>query len=163
MEKDKKSTDGGSSVNRKKIIILMAVAVLLVLISVGATLFFVKSSSSDNAASVDAELKKPAIYHSLQPAFVVNYVVNGRQRFLQTDISLLIRDTAVGNALDLHAPAIRNSLVLLLSAQDYEALQTAEGKQLLRDDALKAVQELLQQEIGKPGVEQLLFTSFVMQ
>jgi flagellar FliL protein len=60
-------------------------------------------------------------------------------------------------------PMIRNALVLQFGGQVYADLQTAEGKELLRQQALENIQNLLQQEIGKPGVEQVLFTNFVMQ
>ena len=60
-------------------------------------------------------------------------------------------------------PAIRNALVMLLSGQSFETLQTPEGKEALREQALVKIQEVLQQEIGKPGIEQVLFVNFVMQ
>ena len=58
---------------------------------------------------------------------------------------------------------IRNSLVLLIGGQIFSEIQTAEGKELLRQQCLQEVQRLLEKEIGKPGVEQVLFTSFVIQ
>lgn len=82
-------------------------------------------------------------------------------------------------------PAVRNALVLLLSSQNFDDLQTAEGKENLRLDALDIVQEILDQEqldtlmrMPKkerekfekehgsdeiPNIEQVLFTNFVMQ
>src|SRR5690606_26831659 len=111
----------------------------------------------------DESAKKPAIYYPLQPVFIVNFESQGRQRFLQAELNLMLRDEAVIAALELHMPAIRNSLVMLFSGQTYEDLQTAEGKELLRQQALLNVQEVLEKEIGKPGVEQVLFTNFVMQ
>jgi flagellar FliL protein len=150
--------------NRKKYILIAVAAIALIGISVGGTLAVVGLGSSDAApAAQAATVKKPAIYYALPPAFVVNFSVAGRQRFLQTDVSLLIRDTDVSAALDLHKPAIRNSLVMLFSAQNFDTLQTIEGKEALREQALTNVQAVLQKEIGKAGVEQILFTSFVMQ
>lgn len=152
--------------NRKKYILIAVAAIALIGISVGGTLAVVGFGSSDTAPAAQpdtAAVKKPAIYYALPPAFVVNFSVAGRQRFLQTDVSLLIRDADVSAALDLHQPAIRNSLVMLFSAQNFDTLQTIEGKEALREQALANVQAVLQKEIGKAGVEQVLFTSFVMQ
>jgi flagellar FliL protein len=59
-------------------------------------------------------------------------------------------------------PAIRNSLVLLLSRQVYDELLPDEGKEKLRGEALAAVQGVLQAQLGKPGIEDLYFTNFVM-
>lgn len=153
--------------NRKKYLLFGLAALVLVAVSVGITLLVVTPGMSsptvpEEVAAAD-EVKKPALYYSLKPAFVVNFATQGRQRFLQTDVSLLIRDADISAALDLHMPAIRNSLVLLFSAQQFDALQTIEGKEMLREEALASVQGVLLKEIGKPGVEQVLFTSFVMQ
>lgn len=153
---------------RKKLIITIVGVVLLLSVMVGGTLVALNIFSAPpvpvKGEEVTATLdKKPAIYYALKPAFIVNFQHKGRTRYLQADLTLLIRNTDVTPALDMHMPLIRNNLVLLLSSQDFEALQTPEGKEALREQALIKVQEVLQQEIGKPGVEQVLFTSFVMQ
>lgn len=170
MAKDKgKPADGAAPTvnNRKKYLLIGAAAVALIGISIGGTLAVIGLGSSNASApateNAAADVKKPAIYYALSPAFVVNFAVSGRQRFLQTDISLLLRDTDVSAALEFHMPVIRNALVMLFSAQDFETLQTPEGKEALREQALTTVQTVLQKEIGKTGVEQVLFTSFVMQ
>lgn len=154
--------------SRKKYILIGGAALLLVIISVAATLLIVRfmgpaPADAPTVTEAPVDVRKPAIYYPLKPAFVVNFASAGRQRFLQTDLSLLIRESDISAALDLHMPAIRNGLVLLFSAQDFDNLQTAEGKEELRQQALEKVQEVLLKEIGKPGVEQVLFTSFVMQ
>ena len=38
-----------------------------------------------------------------------------------------------------------------------------EGKEKLRADALAEIQKVMKAETGKPGVESVFFTSFVMQ
>ena len=67
------------------------------------------------------------------------------------------------DALKVHMPLLRNRLVMLLSSQDFEALKTPVGKEMLRQQATASVQELAQKEIGKLAIEQVLFTNFVLQ
>jgi flagellar FliL protein len=52
--------------------------------------------------------------------------------------------------------------VLLLSRQIYEDLVPNEGKEALRQQALAEVQSVLEAQIGKPGVDDLYFSNFVM-
>lgn len=153
---------------RKKLILIIGAVLLLVGISVGVTLTLLSAFSDAPAADAEAAseaepTKQTAIYYPLSPAFVVNFEDRGRSRFLQAELTLLLRDPEVTHALDMHMPAIRNALVMLLSGQSFETLQTAEGKEALREQALVKIQEVLQQEIGKPGIEQVLFVNFVMQ
>ncbi|MDN3639864.1 flagellar basal body-associated FliL family protein [Simiduia curdlanivorans] len=158
---------------KKKLIILIVLGMVLVGISVGGTLFALKMFSGEEAA-VAAEgdeegeatapvVKLPAVYFPLKPAIIVNFQSRGRQRFLQAEVTLKIREPDVVAAVELHMPMIRNALVMLLGGQVYEDLQTHEGKELLRQQALAEIQRLIEIEIGKPGVEQVLFTNFVMQ
>ena len=53
--------------------------------------------------------------------------------------------------------------MLLLSSKTYEELNTMEGKASLRKQVLKEITKILEAETGKEGVEDVFFTSFVMQ
>lgn len=117
------------------------------------------AKAAQNPEAVDHR----AIYYPLGQSFTMNYDVRGRQRYLQVQVTLMLRDNAAVQSIEIHQPSIRNNLVALFSGQVYEDLQTPEGKELLRQDALRGVQNVLEQEIGRPVVEQVLFTHFVMQ
>lgn len=139
---------------KKKLFMFIGLAILLVLISVGATFFIVSKMMAKNSDSEESESSEvveevvaaPAIYYPLKPNFTVNYDVNGRQRFLQAELTLMYRDPAVLKTLELHMPAVRNGLVMLLSSQVFEELQTVEGKEKLRAAALTTIQELINKE-----------------
>jgi flagellar FliL protein len=88
---------------------------------------------------------------------------------------VLYRDPKLQDQLTLHMPAIRNGLVMLLSSKNFDELQTEEGKETLRAEALDVIRGQLQKErdiliargkadgISSANVEQVLFTNFVMQ
>jgi flagellar FliL protein len=40
---------------------------------------------------------------------------------------------------------------------------TADGKTALADDLTKGIQDILVKEMGRPGIEAVLFRSFIMQ
>jgi flagellar FliL protein len=120
-----------------------------------------KHASKDKAESERGE----AIYIDLKPAFVVNFQdAGGRSKFLKAEVNAVTRDSEVAEALEKHMPVVRNSLVLLFSRQVYEDLVPNEGKEKLRSEALRAVQDVIEKETGsEEGVEEVLFTSFVIQ
>lgn len=158
--------------SKLKLIILIVVGLLLAIgLSVGATLFFLKgdkkeeAKSEEHAKTEDAgkPVKKLAIYEVLAPAFVVNYNFKGRQRYMQVSVALMGRDKAEMDALHEHMPVLRNNLVMLFSGQDFEALSTPVGKEMLRQQTTASVQALAQKETGKMVVEQVLFTNIVLQ
>lgn len=158
--------------SKLKLIILIVVGLLLAIgLSVGATLFFLKGDKKEEAKSeehaktedVGKPVKKQAIYEVLAPAFVVNYNFKGRQRYMQVSVALMGRDKAEMDALHEHMPVLRNNLVMLFSGQDFEALSTPVGKEMLRQQTTASVQALAQKETGKMAVEQVLFTNIVLQ
>lgn len=121
-------------------------------------------ASEDEAAEDDeSEAVGEAHYFSLDPPFIVNFTGKSRARFLQVSIEGLTRDATVKEQITKHFPQVRNNLVLLLSGKTYEELNTQEGKAALRKQVLKEIQKVLEAETGKEGVEDVYFTSFVMQ
>ena len=103
-------------------------------------------------------------YLELKPAFVTNYGGPGPIHFLKADITLrLTKDEQAAPEVDHHMPFLRHELVMLLSRQTEESLATADGKEKLRTEALAAVQKVMRDETGKPQIDDLLFTNFVVQ
>ncbi|WP_075185522.1 flagellar basal body-associated FliL family protein [Teredinibacter haidensis] len=166
---NEQSEDGAEGGGKKKLILLIVLALIIAGISVGGTLAALKFFAPSPQELADGNTEEvepppiPAIYYPIKPAIIVNFDVKGRQRYLQAELTLLIRDDDVVSAVELHMPKVRNGLNLLIGGQLYEELQTAEGKELLRQQCLQELQRIMQEEIGKPGVEMVLFTNFVMQ
>jgi len=190
-----------SKKKKKKLFIMIAVAVLLMTISIGGTLLAVKLTSSDSKKdaaekSSDEDTEEgeelvevaPAIYFTMEPNFTVNFNVDGRQRYLQAEITLLYRNPEVESLLTLHMPAIRNQLVMLLGGKSFDELQNHDSREKLKQESLLAIQSILDKENAalnkkdaeddeddeeedeeieedykKLVIEQVLFTRFVMQ
>jgi flagellar FliL protein len=117
------------------------------------------------AAAESAAGEAAARYFLLEPTFVANFghSPTGRLQYLKADVTLRISSDEAEAALRRHSPYLRNSLVLLFSRQDDDAVVSPEGREQLRRDALDAVRAILVQEEGKPYVEDLVFSNFVVQ
>lgn len=164
--------DAETASSRKRTLKLIVGIVLSLLLavglSVGSTVYFMSKGATPDAALADASLssgKQPAIYEALAPAFIVNFngAKGGRQRYMQVSVALMSRDAATLTALKEHMPLLRNQLVMLFSSQDFAALATPVGQEMLRQQATASVQELAQRELGKVAIEQVLFTNYVLQ
>ena len=150
---------------RGRLIILIIVA-LLVLGGGGAGLYAAfgpKHAPADKSAEQAAEKKKPELFLPLDPAFVVNFRDDQSARYLQVGVTLMSHEQSALDAAKEAQPVIRNQLLLLFSGQSYTSLIDAAGKEKLQAQALAAVQKIVQERTGKPGIDALYFTSFVMQ
>jgi flagellar protein FliL len=179
--KEKKDAGSAEAGSKKKLFLIIGVAVVLVVLSIGGTVVALKILSPADPAVGEAKAEEahaalaPAIYFEMTPNFTINFNVNGRQRYLQATITLLYRDPALEDLLKLHMPAIRNGLVMLLSSKSFDGLQTEEGKETLKVEALEVIRSQLQKErevliasgkgedVSAANVEQVLLTNFVMQ
>ena len=101
-------------------------------------------------------------YFAIDPPLVVNFEEGSAVRFLQITMELMATDKAALDGATKNLPLLRNNLLLLMSNRDYQTLMTRDGKDKLRQEALTEVNKILKKE-GSPAVDDLLFTSFVVQ
>lgn len=105
---------------------------------------------------------KPALYFAVDPPLVVNFEDGSAVRFLQISMSIMAHDEKTIESVQKNIPVIRNNLLLLMSNRNYQTMISREGKEKLRDEALAEVRAVQKKE-GSPDVDDLLFTSFVVQ
>lgn len=152
---------------------VLVTVLLLALAGTGAWAWFAVANAKATAASdVEDALAEaaptggkrgPAIYFALDPAFVVNLADPDLVRYLQADVQLMTRDPATAAAIELHAPAIRNRLLLMFGQHTAAQLAQRTAKERLQDSGRDEVRALLQAEGAPAAVEAMYFTSFVTQ
>jgi flagellar FliL protein len=145
---------------------LLAIVAVLVLAAGGAGGFFLMKGGHGKAGEADAAAAakaKPAVYMPLEPAFVVNFQDDAALRFLQIGVTVMSHDPEAMVAAKEADPEIRNALLMLFSAQDVKSLSDVKGKQKLQTAALAEIQRVMKEKIGRPGIDSVLFTSFIMQ
>lgn len=152
--------------------ILIAVGVLaLIGVSVGVSVYMATSASGDKAAAdgkaaekkVEPKITKTPFYYKFDPPFVVNFNASSNYRFLQVQVEVLTYDQAVIPVIEQNLPVLQNNLIFLLSNLTADQIMSNEGKAKIREDSLKVIQQVITDRTGKPGVEEVYFTSFVMQ
>lgn len=153
--------------NSKKWLLMVVIAVIVLAAAAGGAWFFLLGDAQEPAADAEAvavEAPRAQVqYLELSPAFIVNFPHQGRQRFMQATVTVMGRDAEALEAVTQHMPVIRHNLINLLSAQLILVFEDPEGIEQLRQMATDEVNQILLREIGREGIEQLLFTNFVMQ
>jgi flagellar FliL protein len=112
----------------------------------------------------EEEQLKPAIYTPLDPPFVVSFEdAEHGSRFLQLTLQAMARDEHTIDEVKTHAPALRNAFLFLISSYKVEDLATLQGKEKLRAEMLASANEIMERNTGKAGIEEIFFTSLVIQ
>jgi flagellar basal body-associated protein FliL len=107
--------------------------------------------------------KAPPQYLAFDPPLVASLEDKGSIRFLQVTVELMARDEKIIADVKTHMPVIRNNLLMLLGGQTVSSLTNRDEKEKLRKQALTEVQKIMKANTGEAGVEDLYFTSFVVQ
>ena len=105
---------------------------------------------------------KAALYYAMDPPLVVNFEDGSVVRFLQITMEVMAHDQKALDSVQKNMPLIRNNLLLLMSNRNYQSLMSREGKDKLREEALAEVRAV-QKKQGGEDIDDLLFTSFVVQ
>jgi flagellar FliL protein len=105
---------------------------------------------------------KAAVYYAIDPPLVVNFEDGSVVRFLQITMEVMAHDQKAIDSVQKNIPLIRNNLLLLMSNRNYQTMMSREGKEKLRQEALTEIRAVQKKE-GGPDVDDLLFTSFVVQ
>lgn len=119
-----------------------------------------------NPVASDAGAKAAPLYLAMDPPFVVNFQHRGTLHYLQLEMQLMYHDQATIDTIVANMPAVRNELILLFSNQEFESLITSEGKELLRDGIVNAVNSVAGVEPDETTGEsdgEVYLTHFVMQ
>ncbi len=145
--------------------IALWILIVLVVIAIGGGVFWWLQMRTPAGASAKPAVAafKPAHYFALEPAFVVNLADADAVRYLQADVQVMTRDEATGAALEQHAPAVRNRLLLLFGQQSAAQLAQRSAKERLQEKALVEVRAVLKRERAADKVEAVYFTSLVTQ
>ncbi|MGK0248599.1 MAG: flagellar FliL protein [Oleispira sp.] len=167
LDQDNPEEESGS---KKKLIIIVVATVLLIAMGVGATIFLMSGDSDESegegegeVTEVVEEISLPAQYIKMKPRFIVNFNVGIRQRFLQTSIEIMTRSQDVVDVIELHNPMLRNTIIRILSEQDFKNLRTPEGRGALKAQLKEQLVAVVKAEADIEGIEAVLFTDFVMQ
>jgi flagellar FliL protein len=162
---------------KKKLFIIIGAAVAVLLAGGGGGAFYMmKKKAAEEAATAAAEAeadgdeedvaadnhaKKPAHEgkkdeHAAPPVFIpldpftVNLADRDTDRYAQIGLSLQVDDVKVGDELKVFMPAIRNSILLILSHKSADQLLSLDGKTKLAEEIKREAARAMGYEIEEP-------------
>lgn len=164
----KAEAEKGTGSNKKLIFLAIGGAFLLLATGMGISWFLFAGVGRDDAAGDDQqkraeEVKPPAIYHPLDPAFVVNLLPGGKAKMLQVSLQVLLREPDMIEFLEHNDPMLRHNLLNLFESQDESKLRDRKGKEKLQKEIAKTLNGIVKKLDGPGEIEAVFFTAFVMQ
>ena len=172
---DEEQSEEGSG-GKRKLILLILGAVLLLGLGIGGgvlvgTMMAEDSSSAENIVAEeeeeeDSSRKKKDDRHNIYITvgkLLAAVEHDGSTRYIQAEIDLVGYEKTVMDDAQHNIPALRNRLLLLFASQNFEEVRTIAGRERLRVESLKAVNDVLELDPKGDRVEDVYFTAFVIQ
>ena len=131
----------------------------LILYSIMLMLCFAQAKAAED----EAEASATSAYVSLGDPMVLNLSGSRRLTFLQLSADVLVSDSDAEATIKTHVPAIRHSLIMLLSEQKAGDIKSPARREEIRQQATSQVQALIADLSGSQEVSEILFSSILVQ
>ena len=172
---DEEASEEGSG-GKRKLILLIVGAVLLLGLGIGGgvlvgTMMAEDSNSAENVVAdeekeEDSGRKKKDDRHNVYITvgkLLAAVEHEGSTRYIQAEVDLVGYEKTVMDDAQHNIPALRNRLLLLFASQNFDEARTIAGRERLRVESLKAVNDVLELDPKGDRVEDVYFTAFVIQ
>jgi flagellar FliL protein len=163
---DEEQESGDEKKSSKKLIIIIA-AVVLLLGGGGAGYYFMfmGDPSEETEQSEQVEEAEPIeyFYFDIEKPFIVQFPKGAGARLLQVSISIQVTNEAFIEDLKKHQPMLRNNLLMIINDSKPGELKTSQGKEALKNKMLEEVNSIMSKMGNEDKIENLFFTSLVMQ
>jgi len=116
-----------------------------------------------HAADEEEVTSKSSAYVSLGDPMVLNLSGSKRLTFLQISADVLVGDADSEDTIKTHVPAIRHSLIMLLSEQKAQDIKSPGKREEIRQQATARVKGLIADLSGSQDVSDVLFSSILVQ
>jgi flagellar FliL protein len=115
--------------------------------------------------SVAAGAQSNTQYVPLTKGMVVNYGEPSlnRLKYLKVAVQVRVQSPADAELVEYHRPALLDTLVYVFTASEEETMKSGDGKEAIRQLALAQLQDVMKAEEGDAVIEDLLFSTFVVQ
>jgi len=130
---------------------------------IGATVLFALLSSAIPTTAAAENTQGEAAYFKLYPDFLVNLSGSSAPHFLLATVQVMTHDAAVVEQIKHHRPALRDALLMVLSGQPYDTVDTSQTRRKLQQDGLSALNSVMERETGSASLEGLYFTNYVIE
>ncbi|MCJ8274824.1 MAG: flagellar basal body-associated protein FliL [Psychrosphaera sp.] len=122
--------------------------------SVCTMLLFVSSST--------AMAEDTYAYYGFEPDITTNYINHKKKLgYIRITAELMIKNVANLEAVEHHAPLLRDAIITVLGKEPEEKIRSLTGREEVRLKCVREIKRLLKKETGSEIIQDLLFTKYL--
>ena len=140
---------------KKSMLMIIIVAVVLLGGGAGGAWFYMQKRAAAAATDEEPVAHAPAEKHAPtylpMESMVVNLADGGGERFAQIGVTLDVENEKTAEKIKTYMPAIRSSVLMLVSQRTSEELLKRDGKEKLANDIVAEVSRAIGYEVDEPA------------
>lgn len=140
---------------KKSMLMIIIVAVVLLGGGAGGAWFYMQKRAAAAATDEEPVAHAPAEKHAPTylplESMVVNLADGGGERFAQIGVTLDVENEKTAEKIKTYMPAIRSSVLMLVSQRTSEELLKRDGKEKLANDIVAEVSRAIGYEVDEPA------------
>ena len=139
---------------KKSMLMIIIIAVVLLGGGAGGAWFYMQkraAAAADDEPVAHATAEKHAPTYLPLESMVVNLADGGGERFAQIGVTLDIENDKTAEKIKTYMPAIRSSVLMLVSQRTSEELLKRDGKEKLANDIVAEVSRAIGYEVDEPA------------
>ena len=140
---------------KKSMLMIIIVAVVLLGGGAGGAWFYMQKRAAAAATDEEPVAHAPAEKHAPTylplESMVVNLADGGGERFAQIGVTLDVENEKTAEKIKTYMPAIRSSVLMLVSQRTSEELLRRDGKEKLANDIVAEVSRAIGYEVDEPA------------
>ena len=105
-------------------------------------------------------------YYNLTPDFTTNIAgasPSGKLHYLRVRVIVMLRSTADLEDVKKRDAIMRDAILSIFGSKTYEEVSSPEGREAIRSECRERVTKLIDNSIGHPVIQDLLFTNYLYQ
>ena len=114
------------------------------------------------ASSPAATANSQYAYFGFEPDIITNYINNKKKLgYIRITAELMLKNVANLEAVEHHAPLLRDAIIVVLSKEPEEKIRSLTGREEVRLKCVREIKRLLKKETGNEIIKDVLFTKYL--
>lgn len=147
----------------RNLIMRSTLIAFVLLVFIGILMTIVHPVRASGGGGGDGEADGAQLFVQLEKPLIFNVYSEDSVHFVRITLQIKLTDPKYAPQVQANLAPIVHNLLLLLSDQPYFQYQTVAGKKKVRDEALAVVRQVVKEHVGLPVVDNIFFTSLVVQ
>lgn len=105
-------------------------------------------------------------YYELSPEFTTNIAgttQSGKLHYIRLKVIIMLKNSTDLKEVSRREPLLRDTIITILGSKTFNEVSSSEGRETIRQECRNKITQLIDQKIGHPTIQDVLFVNYLYQ